>query len=115
MKKNNIVYSTDPDYQQRCPVCDKPLDDCICVKRENNKYTGQTIRIRREVKGRGGKTVTTLSGFGSEAREMQKELQKLCGAGGTVKQSVVEIQGDQREKIRDYLQKQGYEVKLAGG
>jgi translation initiation factor 1 len=73
------------------------------------------VYIKREVKGRAGKTVTTISNVGMELKRIQKELQRLCGAGGTVKNGIIEIQGDHREKIKVYLEKKGMPVKLAGG
>jgi translation initiation factor 1 len=76
------------------------------------------VRVRRESQGRGGKTVTTIAGVGvaeDALRELAGELKRLCGTGGTVKDWVIEIQGDHREKIVSELQRRGYAVKLAGG
>jgi translation initiation factor 1 len=76
------------------------------------------IRMRRETAGRNGKGVTTLSGFALPDTELQalaKQLKQLCGTGGTVKNWIVEIQGDQREKLKLELEKRGFKVKLAGG
>jgi translation initiation factor 1 len=76
------------------------------------------VRVRRETQGRGGKTVTSVSGVGmaeDELRELAGELKRLCGSGGTVKDFVIEIQGDHREKIAAALEARGYRVKLAGG
>lgn len=76
------------------------------------------IRIRREVKGRGGKTVTTITGIPhSEAnlKELATELKRRCGTGGSVKSGTIIIQGDHRESILEMLKEKGYQVKLAGG
>lgn len=76
------------------------------------------VRIRRETKGRKGKGVTTISGLALGADELKSiaaELKKLCGSGGSVKQGVIEIQGDHREQVKSALEKQGYTVKFAGG
>ncbi len=76
------------------------------------------VRIRRETSGRKGKGVTTISGLALEdkaLRQLAKELKQLCGTGGTVKDFVIEIQGDHRDKLRDALAGRGYNVKLAGG
>ncbi len=76
------------------------------------------VRVRRESQGRGGKTVTTIAGVGAaedKLKELAGELKRLCGTGGTVKDWVIEIQGDHREKIVAALQQRGYTVKLAGG
>ncbi|MDA9015021.1 stress response translation initiation inhibitor YciH, partial [Porticoccaceae bacterium] len=76
------------------------------------------IRIRRETKGRKGKGVTTLSGFNLDADKLKalaKQLKKTCSTGGTVKDGIIEIQGDHRETLKLQLDKMGYTVKLAGG
>jgi len=76
------------------------------------------VRVRRETQGRGGKTVTSIAGVGAsedKLRELAGELKRLCGTGGTVKDWVIEIQGDHRDKIVASLQQRGYTVKLAGG
>ena len=74
--------------------------------------------MRRETQGRGGKTVTTVSGLGlaeADLRELAGDLKRRCGTGGSVKDYVIEIQGDHREAIVAELEKRGYTVKLAGG
>ncbi len=76
------------------------------------------VRIFRERGGRGGKTVTVVRGLPDRghALEMRSaELRRLCGAGGTVRDGVIEIQGDHRERIAARLRETGLRVKLAGG
>ncbi|WP_113906391.1 stress response translation initiation inhibitor YciH [Aliidiomarina celeris] len=76
------------------------------------------VRIRRETKGRKGKGVTLIEGLALPEKELQslaKTLKKRCGVGGSVKNYIVEIQGDQRETCKAWLEQQGYKVKLAGG
>ena len=76
------------------------------------------VRVRRETQGRGGKTVTTISGVAHASDELEKlagELKRLCGTGGTVKDRVIEIQGDHRDKLVAALELRGFTVKLAGG
>ena len=114
MKKGSIVYSTDPNWKETCTLCDQPLDSCICEKNEQTDAATSTVKISREKKGRAGKTVTTIRGLGGDLKKMQKELQRLCGAGGTVKNRIIEIQGDQVEKIRAYLEEKGQRVKGKG-
>ncbi len=76
------------------------------------------VRVRRETQGRGGKTVTTISGvsLASDALlALASELKRRCGTGGSVKDHVIEIQGDHRPAIVAELEKRGFTVKLAGG
>jgi translation initiation factor 1 len=115
MGKNTIVYSTNPDWRETCPVCDLPADECTCQPNNILKEKSNTIYLKREVKGRGGKTVTSISNMSGDMKAMQKEIQRWCGAGGTTKNGVIEIQGDHRARIKEYLEKQGFRVKLAGG
>lgn len=79
---------------------------------------GHTVRVGRETKGRRGKGVTTVSDLPlgeAELRELAGVLKQRCGTGGTVKDGVIEIQGDQRDRIGAELEKLGYKVKRAGG
>ena len=115
MRKGKIVYSTNPDWQENCPECEKPVDECACHSKGTSNSQSRIVYIKREVKGRKGKTVTTISNTEGEAKYIQKELQRLCGAGGTIKNGIIEIQGDHREKIKEHLEKKGMQVKLAGG
>ncbi len=76
------------------------------------------MALHRESKGRGGKGVILLKGLvlsEPDLAALAKILKQACGTGGTVKEGVIEIQGDQREKIAEVLRKLGYKVKLAGG
>jgi len=76
------------------------------------------VRVRRETRGRGGKTVTTVDGVplaSDGLRELAKALKRRCGTGGSVKDGVIEIQGDHRDEIVPALEERGYTVKRAGG
>ena len=76
------------------------------------------VRVRREVKGRKGKTVTTVSGIplpAGELKDLAKTLKKKCGSGGTIRDGVVEIQGDHADLLVAELSGLGYGVKRAGG
>ena len=78
----------------------------------------QTAYLHRESKGRGGKAVTLVKNLTLSPADMKtlaKKLKAVCGSGGTVKDSVIEIQGEHREKIAAALEKMGYKVKIAGG
>jgi len=117
MTQSTRVYST--GQGRLCPDCGKALDACICRERERQKVRGDGIvRVARETKGRGGKGVTLITGLplAEEAlKELASKLKQACGTGGTVKDGVIEIQGDHREKLCAWLQKAGYKAKLAGG
>lgn len=106
-KNSKLVYSTDIGRI-------KAIDPPPSLPPQGDGF----VRIRRETAGRNGKGVTTLSGFALSATELQtlaKQLKQLCGTGGTVKEWTIEIQGDQREKLKTELEKRGFKVKLAGG
>jgi translation initiation factor 1 len=80
--------------------------------------TDGTVRLRRETKGRGGGTVIVISGIplaGPALKELAGALKKRCGCGGTIKDGIIEIQGDHRDTLLLELQTRGYRVKLAGG
>jgi translation initiation factor 1 len=78
----------------------------------------QTVYLHRESKGRGGKTVTLVKNLELSPKDLKalaKALKRACGSGGTIKERIIEIQGDHREKIAGVLEKMGYRVKVAGG
>lgn len=78
----------------------------------------QTAYLHRDSKGRGGKSVTLVKNLilsEQDRRELAKKLKQVCGSGGTVKDDIIEIQGEHREKIAEALTKMGYKVKIAGG
>lgn len=105
-KNSRLVYSTETGrVKEEKVTASLPAGDDI-------------VRIRRETAGRNGKGVTTLSGLPldeTELKNIAKALKQICGVGGSVKEGVIEIQGDQREKIKTELEKRGFTVKLAGG
>ena len=115
--KNNVrpVYSS--DQGRLCPGCGQALTSCTCRRKEAAAGDG-IVRIRRESKGRGGKTVTVITGLplADEAlKALAGELKRRCGSGGTVKEGMVEIQGDHADLLLTELQQRGYKVKRAGG
>jgi len=74
------------------------------------------VRIFRGKGGRGGKTMTVVRGLPRrDLEDVARDLKRFCGAGGSVKDGAVELQGDHREKVAARLAGQGYTVKLAGG
>ena len=75
------------------------------------------VRVQRESKGRGGKIVSLITGLDLGTHPLKKlagELKRLCGAGGAIKDGVIEIQGDHRDLLVEALKKQGYKVKKVG-
>jgi translation initiation factor 1 len=116
---SRLVYSTDKGTL--CPGCGEALDQCRCKEIADESRLTQldgVVRIRRETSGRKGKGVTTLSGIPlkeSELKALLKKLKQACGTGGALKEGVVEIQGDHRDKLKTLLEKEGFTVKLAGG
>ena len=111
-----MVYSTERGLV--CPKCRLPIAKCRCGKVEPAPAGDGIVRVRRETRGRGGKTVTTVSGvpLGGEAlRNLASDLKRRCGTGGTAKDGVIEIQGDHRVTIVAELSRRGFTAKLAGG
>ncbi len=116
--RSALVYSTDAG--RLCRNCGQPRSRCRCRPRSSPTApaTDGKVRVRREVKGRRGKTVTTISGVplaNEGLRELASELKRLCGTGGAVKDGVVEIQGDHCEKLLAALIERGYQAIRAGG
>lgn len=86
--------------------------------KQPSQQTDGIVRLQRQTKGRGGGTVIIISGVPLQSallKELAGELKKKCGCGGTVKDGVIEIQGDHRDALLLDLQARGYKVKLAGG
>jgi translation initiation factor 1 len=119
MNASRLVYSTETG--KICPKCQKSISECTCKKKKsrsqtNIKYDG-VIRVQREVKGHKGKTVTTVSAFqfaDDELKNLASQLKRHCGAGGSVKDGVIIIQGDHRGTLVTELKKRGFKAKIAG-
>ena len=110
-----LVYSTDAG--RMCPDCRQPIANCICKAQALPKTDG-VVRVSRETKGRGGKSVTLVKGLALDSLALAalgKQLRAACGSGGTAKDGVIEVQGDHCDAVMAALQKQGYNVKRAGG
>ncbi|PAY02143.1 stress response translation initiation inhibitor YciH [Pseudoalteromonas sp. HM-SA03] len=109
MSESRLVYSTDIGR--------------IDTKESKQKVPGKVfkdgaVRIERQTKGRKGKGVMLVVGIDSEQHDLKKlakTLKSKMGQGGAVKEGVIEIQGDDREKLKQLLEGQGFTVKIAGG
>lgn len=111
------MYSTEAG--RMCPACRQPLAACRCQSLTRAVSVGDgRVRVSRETQGRGGKAVTVVKGVALDAAgllALGKSLKALCGSGGTVKDGVIEIQGDHVDRVMAALQAQGHHVKRAGG
>ena len=112
-----LVYSTDSG--RMCPDCRQPLAACSCAAQARAATRGDgTVRVSRETKGRGGKAVTLVRGLALDDAALAtlgKRLRTACGAGGTLKDGVLEVQGDHVERVLVWLQQEGIGAKRAGG
>ena len=110
--KTGRVYST--EHGRMCPACGKPLTDCICRQKEAVRRGDGIVRVEQETKGRKGKRVTVITGVPLDhagLSKLAKQLKQKCGTGGTIRDGVIEIQGDHRDMLVEELKKQGYTVK----
>lgn len=104
---SRLVYSTETGRIKPAKTSPDPLPSKDAL-----------VRLHRESKGRGGKGVTLITGLPLDIeglKSLAKELKQVCGSGGTVKEGVIEIQGEHREKLKPVLEKKGFQVKIAGG
>jgi translation initiation factor 1 len=111
-----IVYST--GVGTLCPNCRRAVRECVCPKGAPGAAKVGAVRVGRETKGRAGKGVTTVSGLAlplSEIEALAAQLKKRCGSGGTVRDGVIEVQGDHRDTIVAALIKLGWQAKKSGG
>jgi translation initiation factor 1 len=115
---NPVVYSTESG--RICPKCSRPIGLCICksAKADQPFPSDGIVRVRREKQGRGGKEVTSIRGVPGTKDEIQKlaaEIKKKLGTGGTVRDGVIEIQGDRVDFVLSFLTNSGYKAKRDGG
>ena len=118
----------DSERGRICPTCNAPISSCRCPK--GKKRTGKVpsphvscprdgvVRIMRQTKGRKGKGVTLINGIALppiELKALAKKLKQACGTGGTIRDGVIEIQGDHRDRLLTLLEKMGFQAKKAGG
>ena len=115
-RQNALVYST--ELGRICPDCSHPVASCACRTKPTVFRGDGIVRIGRETKGRKGSGVTLVTGLRLDPDQLHAlagTLKKKCGAGGAVKDGVIEIQGDHRDLVILELQKLGHTVKRAGG
>jgi translation initiation factor 1 len=112
---DRLVYDSDaPLARPPRPSKGKPAPSAPAL----NVPRDGVVRLLRDRKSRGGKTVTLIAGVPGSAAELSalaSDLKRLCGTGGTLRADVIEIQGDVRERIKAELERRGYTVKIAGG
>jgi translation initiation factor 1 len=117
------VYVTGIGRIRYCKRCGQPEDQCRCgTERAAEIRPGVprdgVVRVTLDRKGRGGKGVTLVMGVPGEAAEiaaLAQALKKLCASGGAVKDDVIEVQGDHRDRVITRLTALGYRVKRVGG
>ena len=100
-----------------CPACRRPVAQCTCRQAAPPSGDG-VVRVSRETKGRGGKAVTVVRGVAlpvDQLADLGKHLRTACGSGGTVKDGVIEVQGDHADRVVELLTARGHRVKRAGG
>ena len=115
-REGGIVYSS--AQGRMCARCGHPVAKCRCHQKPRAETSDGPVRVQREVKGRRGKAVTTISGLplaGDALGVLASELKRRCATGGSVKQGVIEIQGDHRDLLIAELEGRGYTVKRSGG
>ena len=113
---SSLVYST--EHGRICPECAHPMVHCSCGQKKGSPKGDSIVRVSRETKGRKGNGVTLVTGLAladPELTALAKQLKQRCGSGGTVKNGVVEVQGDHREVVLAELIRLGYQAKKAGG
>ena len=115
--KGRLVYST--GVGRMCPGCGWPVRDCKCSTRAADQslpsQPGKIVaKLRMEKKGRSGKAVTVVAGLPHNAaflKELCQELKRACGTGGAVTDDTIELQGDLRDRVREFLLQKAFVVK----
>jgi translation initiation factor 1 len=123
LRGDRPVYVTGIGRIKLCKRCGEPEEQCRCETRRTGEIRpgvprDGVVRVMLDRKGRGGKGVTLVMGVPGEASEiaaLAQTLKKLCASGGAVKDDVIEVQGDHRERVIARLTELGYRVKRVGG
>ena len=101
-----------------CRGCGRPQAQCACRPAQAPPRSDDTVRVGRETAGRKGKGVTVVSGLplaGDALQALAGELKRACGSGGSVRDGVIELQGDHRDRLVEELRRRGHRAKRAGG
>jgi translation initiation factor 1 len=115
-RRAGLVYTT--EFGKMCPGCHKPEAKCTCRQEQPIPKGDGIVRLMRETKGRKGKGVTLITGIPLDSaglKTLAKSLKQRCGSGGSIKNGIIEIQGDHRDVLEKELGRLGYKVKRAGG
>jgi translation initiation factor 1 len=114
---SGLVYST--EVGRTCPACRRAIAECVCKSSSKVAATGDgVVRVSLQTKGRGGKSVTMVKGLALDPLALAllgKQLRTACGSGGTVKDGVIEVQGDHFDLVMQTLKAHGHNPKRAGG
>ncbi|MCC7462004.1 MAG: stress response translation initiation inhibitor YciH [Gammaproteobacteria bacterium] len=113
-----VVYAT--GVGRICPGCRRPLAQCACRRGDGRpaRPDAGVVRVARATQGRSGKVVTEIRGLDLDAAALALlagELKRRCGSGGTVRDGVIEIQGEHRDTLVAELQRRGHRALRAGG
>lgn len=114
--KKRLVYSTDGG--RHCPGCQRLQAECVCKDQSRSRTGSDAVLVSRETKGRKGAGATLITGLPLSDQalgKLAKTLKSRCGVGGTVKAGIIELQGDQRDKVIALLEAEGYQSKRSGG
>ncbi|HET8905898.1 MAG TPA: stress response translation initiation inhibitor YciH [Ktedonobacterales bacterium] len=122
MGNERVVWVTGAGQVRYCKTCGKPEGECRCSEQRRMGSTSAPkdgfIRLSLDRKQRRGKAVTLVANVPGDLDQLTtlaQQLRKLCGAGGSLKEGVIELQGDHRDKVEARLQTLGYKIKRVGG
>jgi translation initiation factor 1 len=117
-----VVWVTGAGQVRYCKTCGKPEGKCRCAEQRRMGTVATPkdgyVRLSLDRKQRRGKAVTLVANVPGDLAQLialAQELRKLCGAGGSLKEGVIELQGDHRNKVEARLLALGYKIKRVGG